>query len=80
MHEDLNGAPPKSRAIVKGEITCCESSMPGGSLAVLIRCLRQSGGMTQRQLADQVGLSVGAIRDIEQGRVMSPRRDTAFPG
>jgi DNA-binding SARP family transcriptional activator/DNA-binding XRE family transcriptional regulator len=44
---------------------------------VLIRRLRQSAGMTQSQLAVQVGLSVGAIRDIEQGRVTSPRRDSA---
>ncbi len=77
MGEKCNGALPKSPGLAIGKINCCESSKPGGSLMVLIRCLRQSAGMTQQQLATQVGLSIGAIRDIEQGRVTSPRRDSA---
>lgn len=33
--------------------------------------------MTQQQLADRSGLSVAAIRDLEQGRVVRPRRDSS---
>ncbi|MEV0286992.1 BTAD domain-containing putative transcriptional regulator [Kribbella sp. NPDC050820] len=42
----------------------------------LLRVLRQDGGMTQRELAEQAGLSAGAIRDLEQGRTRSPKRES----
>jgi DNA-binding SARP family transcriptional activator len=32
--------------------------------------------VTQRELADRAGLSAGAIRDLEQGRTKSPKRDS----
>ncbi|WP_158441204.1 BTAD domain-containing putative transcriptional regulator [Kribbella steppae] len=49
---------------------------PAGRFGELLRTLRQDGGMTQRELADQAGLSAGAIRDLEQGRTRSPKRDS----
>jgi DNA-binding SARP family transcriptional activator/tetratricopeptide (TPR) repeat protein/transcriptional regulator with XRE-family HTH domain len=46
-------------------------------LGLMIAEGRQAAGMTQQQLADQVGVSVGMIRDLEQGRTARPRRSTA---
>ena len=39
-----------------------------GRAARLIREHRQIAGLTQRQLADAAGVSVGTVRDLEQGR------------
>lgn len=41
-----------------------------------VRGLRLRAGLSQKQLADFSTLSVRAIRNIETGRVRSPRRDT----
>jgi transcriptional regulator with XRE-family HTH domain len=30
-------------------------------------------GLTQRELADAAGMSIGALRDLEQGRTRCPR-------
>ena len=43
------------------------------SLGTLVRAYRQEAGMTQRELAIRTGLSVGALRDIEQSRRRRPR-------
>jgi DNA-binding SARP family transcriptional activator/DNA-binding XRE family transcriptional regulator/Tfp pilus assembly protein PilF len=43
------------------------------SLGALLREYRLGAGMTQRELARRAGLSVRALRDIEQGRVGQPR-------
>ncbi|UMO99889.1 helix-turn-helix domain-containing protein [Amycolatopsis sp. EV170708-02-1] len=42
----------------------------------LLRSHRQSLGTTQRLLAARSTVSVRAIRDLEHGRVVRPRRDT----
>ncbi|MFC0436211.1 tetratricopeptide repeat protein [Kutzneria buriramensis] len=39
----------------------------------LISARRRTAGITQKQLAERAGLSVGAVRDIEQGRTARPR-------
>ena len=39
----------------------------------LLRAHRSASGLTQQELASQVGLSVAAIRDLEQGRRLRPR-------
>ncbi|MCY1141470.1 helix-turn-helix domain-containing protein [Actinoplanes sp. Pm04-4] len=44
----------------------------GGRLLVL----RQRRGMTQQQLADHSGISVGIIRKLEQGQRQSVRLET----
>jgi DNA-binding SARP family transcriptional activator/tetratricopeptide (TPR) repeat protein/DNA-binding XRE family transcriptional regulator len=41
-----------------------------------LRTLRLDAELTQRDLADRAGLSAGAIRDLEQGRTKSPKRDS----
>jgi len=41
-----------------------------------VRDRRQATGQTQRQLAEAAGVSVGAIRDLEQGISGRPRRAT----
>lgn len=46
---------------------------PGG----WIRRSRRDAGLTQQQLAERAGISVGAVRDLEQGRVMRPHSHTA---
>ena len=40
---------------------------------MLVRARREIAGLTQRELAGQTGMSVGAVRDIEQGRTVVPR-------
>jgi large subunit ribosomal protein L1 len=47
-----------------------DRSVPIGSL---VRQRRHAAGFTQRQLADMAGVSVGALRDLEQGRTSCPR-------
>jgi DNA-binding SARP family transcriptional activator/Tfp pilus assembly protein PilF len=37
---------------------------------------RQAAGLTQQQLAEQAAVSVGAVRDLEQGRTARPRQAT----
>jgi len=39
----------------------------------LVRERRVSAGLTQRELATAAGVSVGALRDLEQGRTRCPR-------
>jgi DNA-binding SARP family transcriptional activator/tetratricopeptide (TPR) repeat protein/DNA-binding XRE family transcriptional regulator len=49
---------------------------PDGACARLgtsVRKYRRAAGLTQRQLADRSGLSVAAVRDLEQGRSQRPR-------
>jgi DNA-binding SARP family transcriptional activator/DNA-binding XRE family transcriptional regulator len=42
-------------------------------VCTLVKRYRIVRGLTQRELADAAGVSVGALRDIEQGRTRSPR-------
>jgi transcriptional regulator with XRE-family HTH domain len=49
---------------------------PDGPLAVLLRARRESAGLTQRELASQAGISLGALQDLEQGRTGRPRRQS----
>jgi DNA-binding SARP family transcriptional activator len=44
-----------------------------GDLGGLVRARRERAGLTQRELSVRAGLSVGAVRDIEQGRTAAPR-------
>jgi DNA-binding SARP family transcriptional activator/predicted negative regulator of RcsB-dependent stress response/DNA-binding XRE family transcriptional regulator len=44
-----------------------------GRLGALIEERRRAAGLTQRALAERAGVSVGAIRDLEQGRTSWPR-------
>ena len=41
-----------------------------------IREQRNMAGLNQRKLADAAGVSVGALRDLEQGRTLWPRWET----
>ena len=45
-------------------------------LGTLVRDCRQAAGQTQRQLAEAAGVSLGAIRDLEQGISSRPRPAT----
>ena len=40
----------------------------GGRAGRLLRGYRRAAGLSQRQLADAAGVSVGVVRDLEQGR------------
>ncbi|WP_089158137.1 BTAD domain-containing putative transcriptional regulator [Micromonospora sp. NBS 11-29] len=44
-----------------------------GGLSELLRRARVGRGMTQADLADRAGVSVGVVRDLEQGRSGRPR-------
>lgn len=47
-----------------------------GRLGALVRTFRRRAGLTQRELSDLAGVSVAALRDVEQGRVVAPRAGT----
>ncbi|MFJ1675393.1 MULTISPECIES: BTAD domain-containing putative transcriptional regulator [unclassified Streptomyces] len=47
--------------------------LTSSSLGGLVRNLRQQVGMSQRLLAEQSGLSMRTLREIEQDRVLRPR-------
>lgn len=49
---------------------------PSAGLGALLRSARRGAGLTQEQLAGLSTVSVRAIRDLEQGRVQHPRKDT----
>ncbi|MET7281622.1 helix-turn-helix domain-containing protein [Kribbella sp. NPDC005582] len=48
----------------------------GRGLAGLLLDLRVQAGLSQEELADQAGLSVRTIRELEAGRVARPRKDS----
>ncbi|GAA3776211.1 BTAD domain-containing putative transcriptional regulator [Plantactinospora mayteni] len=48
-----------------------KAGLPGA-----LRGFRERAGLTQQELADRAGLSVGGLRDLEQGRVAAPRPTT----
>ncbi|MGH3735263.1 MAG: helix-turn-helix domain-containing protein [Micromonosporaceae bacterium] len=43
------------------------------SLPALVRALRQRALLSQEELADRSGLSIGTIRGLESGRIRKPR-------
>jgi DNA-binding SARP family transcriptional activator len=49
-----------------------EPELPS-AISALVRRWRRARGLTQQQLADQSGLSIGSLRDLEQGRLDRPR-------
>ena len=49
----------------------------GSAAGELIRTGRRRAGLTQRQLADRAGVSVGMVRDLEQGRTTRLRAESA---
>jgi DNA-binding SARP family transcriptional activator/DNA-binding XRE family transcriptional regulator len=50
-----------------------ERSEPTAPLANLIRAHRHEAGLTQQELAAKAGISLPALRDLEQGRHSRPR-------
>jgi DNA-binding SARP family transcriptional activator/DNA-binding XRE family transcriptional regulator len=48
-----------------------------GEVGAFVRDRRRALGMTQGQLAIRAGISIASLRDLEQGRVMRPRRASA---
>ena len=61
----MNQAPPSGLA-----------ARQHGGLGPLLRAHRRAAGLTQQQLADAARISVGALRDIEQGRTAGSRPST----
>jgi DNA-binding SARP family transcriptional activator/DNA-binding XRE family transcriptional regulator len=50
-----------------------EKAQANSRLGGLIREFRLAAGLTQQELAERSGLSLAAVRDLEQGRVHRPR-------
>jgi transcriptional regulator with XRE-family HTH domain len=46
------------------------------TLGAFLRSRREAAGLTQEALARQAGISLGALRDLEQGRTVRPRRQS----
>ncbi|BCY09023.1 SARP family transcriptional regulator [Actinoplanes sp. L3-i22] len=53
-----------------------DETLGQGGFGALLRTSRRAAGLSQQCLADRVGLSVAAIRDLEQGRTRRPQRDS----
>jgi transcriptional regulator with XRE-family HTH domain/tetratricopeptide (TPR) repeat protein len=52
------------------------TAAPGSPFGALLRQARLASGLTQEELAERAGLSSRSLRDLEQGRVRRPRRET----
>lgn len=50
------------------------AGLPAGEFAVLLRTLREQACLTQEELAENSGLSIRAISDLERGRTSRPHR------
>jgi DNA-binding SARP family transcriptional activator len=48
--------------------------VPAEQLSAKLRRLRLSAGLTQHETARRAGISVGMLRDLEQGRTTTPRK------
>src|SRR2546430_15339180 len=48
----------------------------GADVGSLVRIRRRAAGLTQQELADLAQVSLGTVRDLEQGRTHRPRRDS----
>ena len=48
----------------------------GSQAGGLVRARRQEASLTQQQLAKNAGVSVGLVRDLEQGRTTRPHRES----
>jgi DNA-binding SARP family transcriptional activator/DNA-binding XRE family transcriptional regulator len=55
-----------------------EGAEPGSRFGALVRAYRRKAGLTQQELAMKAGLSVGALRDIEQSRRQRPRLNSVI--
>jgi DNA-binding SARP family transcriptional activator/DNA-binding XRE family transcriptional regulator len=51
---------------------------PAAKFGLLLKSHRERQGLTQRDLAARSGLSLAAIRDLEQGRSRHPRRNSVL--
>src|SRR5215468_5112767 len=50
--------------------------VPAERLSTKLRRLRLSAGLTQHETARRAGISVGMLRDLEQGRTTTPRKSS----
>jgi DNA-binding SARP family transcriptional activator/DNA-binding XRE family transcriptional regulator len=50
----------------------------GAHAGSLVRIRRRAAGLTQQELADLAQVSLGTVRDLEQGRTHHPRRDSVI--
>jgi DNA-binding SARP family transcriptional activator/DNA-binding XRE family transcriptional regulator len=66
---------PGKRSRKRGVIVVAKENArtPAQPMGVLIKRYREDQRATQRELAAAAGMSVGALRDLEQGRTRSPR-------
>jgi DNA-binding SARP family transcriptional activator/tetratricopeptide (TPR) repeat protein len=58
---------------VQGRMLADHQTSRGGRLGDLVRARRAAAGFSQRQLASAAGMSLAAVRDLEQGRTAAPR-------
>src|SRR5215831_6751347 len=61
-----------ARQLADGEV-CGGDRYRAVRLAALVRDHRRAAGLTQGQLAESSGVSLAAVRDLEQGRTHRPR-------
>ncbi|MDG4790261.1 BTAD domain-containing putative transcriptional regulator [Micromonospora sp. WMMD1102] len=56
--------------------TSADAPAPAPPVGILLKSYRERVGLTQQDLAGRSGVSLAAIRDLEQGRSRRPRRDS----
>jgi DNA-binding SARP family transcriptional activator/tetratricopeptide (TPR) repeat protein/transcriptional regulator with XRE-family HTH domain len=64
----MSGRVVRSRSAERAQVGAASAGV-----GLFVRAHRIRLGMTQGQLAAQAGISVGALRDVEQGRTVVPR-------
>lgn len=65
-----------SLSIVASDPPHAAHNDPTKSFGMLVRIQRKRRGLTQRDLADRAGISLAAVRDLEQGRSRRPREES----
>jgi transcriptional regulator with XRE-family HTH domain len=72
----IGDAGTSAGAPITNGMTASNGDEPRDGIGALFKRFREEQRVTQRELAAAAAMSVGALRDLEQGRTVSPRWTT----